>query len=349
MENNAKVTNQKSKRDKNMKRKNTFVRVLFMLAVLIATTLSGSTVQAATDKPLTIKTMKVSVWPEYDDPRVLVIYQGEFNDGTSFPKVVKFSAPTGSEINQVCALKQPGDEHLCQLYETSIEQDNLNISFTLPITTYFMEYYWDGIKGQPDKSFTFKYIAPYTVDKLDLEIQQPLRTADFKLAQTYASVNSDEHGMKNYHYVFNNVTQGQVISIDASYTKSDNKPSVAKKPGSGSTSSGGGGVNYYWIAGTAGAALALFIGYKLFNRKPAYVPIPAAQPRRPVRIEAGRQAQAQSSRREQFRQPQNQPPKATPANRQGVAMSAFCPSCGVKLNAGDNFCHGCGEKTRRPA
>ncbi|MDO8636606.1 MAG: zinc ribbon domain-containing protein, partial [Dehalococcoidia bacterium] len=305
---------------------------------------------AASDKPLTIKNMKVSVWPEYDDSRVLVIYQGEFNDGTSFPRLVKFPALLGSEINQVCAIKQPGDVHLCQLYDTSTEQDNLNISYTLPIPTYLLEYYWDGIKGLPDKSFTFKYQAPYAVDKLDLEIQQPLKASDFKLVPNYASVNSDNLGMKFYHYIFNNVTPGQVISVDASYVKGDNKPSVAKKPGSGTGSStgAGGGLNYYWILGIAAAAVVAFITYKVFNRKPAYVPARTAPSRRAARVEAARYVETNVPRREPFRQSRGeQPGTAAPIAQQGTVTSAFCSNCGVRLNAGDKFCHACGEKTRR--
>ena len=153
-----------------MKSRSALVRAFIVCAALLAVALIASPVIAASDKPLTIKTMKLSVWPEYDDPRVLVIYQGEFADSSAFPTPVKFPVPIGSEINQVCAIKQPGDEHLCQLYDTTTEQDNLEISYTLPIPTYFLEYYWDGIKGQPDKSFTYKYVSPYTIDRLKLRL-----------------------------------------------------------------------------------------------------------------------------------------------------------------------------------
>ena len=75
------------------------------------------------------------------DPRVLVMYEGEFNVDTPFPQPVAFPVPLGSEINQVCALQPPNDEHLCQLYETLTEPDNLLVVYTLPIPTYFLEYY----------------------------------------------------------------------------------------------------------------------------------------------------------------------------------------------------------------
>ena len=336
-----------------MKSRSVLVRVFIVCAVLFAVALIASPVIGASDNPLTIKTMKLSVWPEYDDPRVLVIYQGEFADGSAFPQPVMFPVPLGSEINQVCAIKQPGDEHLCQLYDTKSNQDNLEISYTLPIPTYFLEYYWDGIKGQPDKSFIYKYVSPYAIDRLEVDVQQPLKATDFKLGQTYASVTSDSTGMKYYHYVFNDVKQGQVISLDASYTKPDNKPSVAKKETSGV---GTGGGSLYTVIGIAAAALAVFvIGFVAFKRKPVPAVVRAGQSRRAARAQAMRrasesqrapaQAVPKPSRPESARPPSVKP--ETVSRQVGVGGAMFCPKCGERLEVGDNFCPGCGDKARK--
>lgn len=107
-------------------------------------------------------------------------------------------------------------------------------------------------------------------------------------------------------------------------------------------------MNYYWIVGIAAAVLAVFIAYKVFNRKPAYVPARTAPSRRAARVEAARRTPAQAPRQEPFRQSRNEPPKVAPVARQGTA-AAFCANCGARLNTGSNFCHVCGEKARIPS
>ncbi len=318
---------------------------------------------AASDNPPVIKRMKVSVWPEYDDPRIMVTYQGEFKDGSLFPQQVAFPVPLGTEMNMVCALKPPNDEHLCQLYDTQTAKDNLNISYNLPIPTYYLEYYWDGISEQSDKSFNFKYVSPYAADSLELEIQQPLKATNFKLAQSYASANSDSQGMKYYHYFFNNVTQGQVISVDATYTKPDNKPSVAKSQassgGSGnSAAAGSSGSSPYVLIGIGAALMvAVVAGLIMFRRKPAPVHVrmtamrtppvrttPPAQTRRERRYEAQRTHRQEMQQRPPGAELANIDPPANPGLQSTGAV--FCSKCGTRLASDASFCHVCGAKVK---
>ncbi|MDO8568823.1 MAG: zinc ribbon domain-containing protein [Dehalococcoidales bacterium] len=337
-------------------KKRKLTRAFLIVGLLVAVALIASPAMGASDK-LSVKKMKVSVWPEYDDPRVMVTYQGEFKDGSVFPQGVKFPVPLGSEMNMVCALKPPNEEHLCQLYDTLTGSDDLSISYTLPIPTYYLEYYWDGIKGLPDKSFTFKYVSPYAIDTLELEVQQPLKATNFKLAQPYASATSDGLGMKYYHYAFNNVTPGQVISVDASYTKPDSKPSVAKKPASGSggsSASGAGGSSTYAFMGIGAALLAVAtVGFLLLRRKPVAAPVrtPPVQSRKAARVEARRIEAQRAHRQEIFRtaRPEPVPRAAPPSAPRPQGGGAFCTQCGTRLAAGSQFCHVCGSKAKGAA
>lgn len=98
---------------------------ILTLGLLVTTALIAPPAMAETGEPLTIKNMKVSLWPEYDDPRVLVIYEGEFDNEVIFPQPVAFPVPLSSEISQACALQQPGNVHLCQLYETFLQNQTI--------------------------------------------------------------------------------------------------------------------------------------------------------------------------------------------------------------------------------
>lgn len=355
-----------------------------MGGLLLAASLNSAVVSAATDQSQpTIKSMKISVSPEYDDPRIMVVYQGEFADGSAFPQQVNFPVPLGSEMNMVCALQPPNDDHLCQLYDTQTLGDGLDISYKLPIPTYYLEYYWDGLKVEADKSFDFSYVSPYAIDKLEVDVQQPLRSTDFNLAEQYASATTDSQGFKHYQYVFNNVTAGQTINIDATYTKADNNPSVAKQTSSGSSSSGG-GTNPYTLIIIGAVVVAAAAGFVLFRRKPATDPARAssgrgaAVPSRSAARAEIRRARAQDGMvmaeagqigvRQAARPTATPPSKAAFGGRQSQtrpvnasrgtsdthsmasvpteAVATFCTQCGTKLAPGSLFCHACGAKAR---
>ena len=302
--------------------------VVLILSSVITAALIAPSAMAASGEPLTIKTMKVSLWPEYDDPRVLVIYEGEFYTDASFPQPVAFPVPLGSEMSQVCALQPPDNDHLCQLYETLTEPDNLSISYTLPVPTYYLEYYWDGIKGQPEKSFAFQYVSPYAVDTLEIDVQQPLTATGFELALPYASATSDSRGMKYFRYVFQDVKSGQVINIDASYSKSDDRPSV-----SGSQIGGAGGSNGYLWIGIGAAIVVIAAGLILFTRKPA---VSRTQSRRAARIEANRSGDRTTQR----------PAAPKPSLPAPGTEVLFCSHCGTKLVSGAVFCQLCGAEVK---
>ncbi|MDO8717129.1 MAG: hypothetical protein Q7J73_10055, partial [Dehalococcoidales bacterium] len=78
-----------------MKKIGALIRAFIILGLLLVMALTASPAMGASDSPPTIKTMKVQVWPEYDDPRIMVTYQGEFKDASVFPQPVKFPAPLG--------------------------------------------------------------------------------------------------------------------------------------------------------------------------------------------------------------------------------------------------------------
>ena len=64
-----------------------------LLVLLFAALLFPNAVVAG--EGMELKNFSVDIWPEYDDPRVLVIYQGTFvNAGNSdFSGYVKFNIP----------------------------------------------------------------------------------------------------------------------------------------------------------------------------------------------------------------------------------------------------------------
>jgi hypothetical protein len=318
----------KSREEALMLNKGLLFKILpaVVLVALLASALAALPASGAAEVGLSLKSMRISIWPEYDDPRILVLYEGEFADGAVFPQDVKFPAPAGASIGQVCALTKPANEHLCQLYETSPEGDGIVISYNLPIPTFFLEYYYDGLQGQPDRTFSYQYLSPYPIERLSIEVQQPLRSSDFSLSPAYVS-SASSGGFKYYQYTFNNVEAGQAIRIDGSYTKTDTQPSIAGQQSAGGSSSA------LAITGIIVGAVAVgAVGIMVYRRRPT-----------PARATASR-GPARPSR--QPRQAQMMMLKGSSTSSRNRAGS-FCTQCGGKLDAGDRFCAQCGAAARK--
>jgi len=110
---------------------------------------------ARAEADMVLKDFTVDVWPEYDDPRVLAIYQGTFvNNGSSdFDGYVKFNIPKEAQINMACEIVN--GNHLCQPYKTEDKGDYVELKWKTtkiikPGQEYpvFLEFYYDPI---PDK------------------------------------------------------------------------------------------------------------------------------------------------------------------------------------------------------
>lgn len=315
--------------------------VMGLVALLLALALGFLPVSAfAQEKELKVSHMRVSIWPEYDEPRVLGIFQGQLADKTTFPAPVKFLLPKDAEVNQACALTESG-EHQCQVYETAIEGDFKAVTYKLPLRTFFLDFYYNPLAEGTNKSFDYVFKAPYSVDTLEMEVQQPLKATDFKVSPEAMSQGSDEKGFKYARYTYPSVPDGQDYKFSVSYTKTDPKPSVEKPPQGGApqgqaATGGAGGFTFsplvILLSITVSIMLAL-VGYIIVTARggggkavrPAYSHAGSGKSKRPVKYNGG------------------QGKGGTGQARAG----RFCTSCGSATEQGDNFCPNCGKKLRR--
>src|SRR3989337_2518095 len=103
----------------------------------------------AATKGLSIGRMKVSIMPEYDDPSVLAIYDGRFEEVSSYPIKTSFLIPKGSVISDACSLSHAG-QHFCQLYKTVNRGEHDEVSLLLPYPNFYLSFHTPrfGVKGE---------------------------------------------------------------------------------------------------------------------------------------------------------------------------------------------------------
>lgn len=182
---------------------------------------------------LNIGRMKVSVMPEYDDPSVLVIYDGRFADASRYPIKTSFLIPKGSVISDACSLSHEG-QHFCQLYKTVNRGSFDEVSLILPYPNFYLSFHTPRIDtGIETKAIDYRIKVNNAVKTLEVDVQQPLRSSAFKVVPPNGATKTQSDGstslIRGFHhevYKIEDVAAHQERGFQISYVKKDPSPSV---------------------------------------------------------------------------------------------------------------------------
>ena len=184
-------------------------------------------------KDLVIGRMKVAIMPEYDDPSVLAIYDGKFEDVSSYPIKTSFLIPKGSVISDACSLSHEG-QHFCQLYRTINRGALDEVSLLLPYPNFYLSFHTPQLdmKGEK-KEFNYLIKANHPIKILEVDIQQPLRSSVFNTSPPEDAAMMEKggaisvlKGFNHFTYKFEGVPKDHESAFKISYLKNDPNPSV---------------------------------------------------------------------------------------------------------------------------
>lgn len=296
--------------------------LIFLLAV---------TPQALAQDANRLSQLKISVWPEYDTPNVLVLLDGTLADKSNLPREVSVLIPTGAQLTVTTYQNADGTLAAEQPNKvTDLGDGYSRVTFTTNQPTFRVEYYHDLLRGSPDKTLDFAYKLVVPADQVTLDVQQPLKATNFAVNPSTPNMRTDTDGFKYFTYNFSNVAAGQVITTQVKYTKSDANPSVtAQTPAQSAPASAASTAptnnsssNLLILGGVVALGLAAVLGFFYWQQQT-------------------RQTQAVVSKMSP-RQFQRERRRA----RGTDSKTAFCTQCGNALEADDVFCPKCGTKRR---
>jgi len=305
--------------------------MIFRLSVALFLVAAWSPVSRAFAEDPRIKSLSVSVWPEYDDPRVLVQYEGDF-EGLSLPQEVSFLVPQGAAIGSACGVS-PNGQHTSETWKSKdVEGGFTQITYKLTQPKFHVEYYYQPLAGSPNKSMAYSYKTLYPVDTLNLEVQQPLKAAEFAVTPATSEVSNDKDGFKYYHYRFDKVPTGGTSSFQVSYTKPDDNPSVKRSQTTGQASQAGDSNTTAILVIVVGAVVLGGGAFYAVSRKPQRRYGTGRGGLYPSVAAASRGSSA----------------PVNPRRGKGASASraAFCRQCGTAIQGADNFCPKCGQRVR---
>ena len=305
-------------------------RIVLLVTVVMLFALSAW--PAVAQGELAIPQASLKLWPEYDDPGVLVIFAGDFADTATFPQTVAFPVAAGAR-NIQATVNDPAKGLLSQ--EWSKQDDK--VAYMLPQPGFHLEYYVDRPPSGDKRQIVHTFEAPYPIQSLEVAVQQPARATDFSVTPQPSSTVIGPDGL-TYHMInLNNLAAGEQREIAISYVKTDSSLSspqlaltnatpaaqaempTATQPSPAAETS--------WLPFLLiGLGLLALVGigvYWFLTRRRAAAP--AGPARRPT-VSAPPQ------------------PAARPSPAGAVT---FCTQCGNALRPDDRFCAQCGTP-RKP-
>ncbi len=204
----------------------------------------------------------VDLWlyPEYDDPRLLVMMVGEVV-GVAPPAPIEFLVPEGAQMFSAGSidadLKYAGGPP--ERTPSDVTGWDV-ISYEITTSTFRVEYYLEAIEGDVDKLVTSEFITLLPIDGLLVHVQQPRKSSDFRVmpyVESSMTAEDYENGFRELLYAYTALSASDSLRFDIEYTKSDPLPSLAIEESSfaGWPYVGGGiagvcllcGVAAYWV------------------------------------------------------------------------------------------------------
>jgi hypothetical protein len=169
----------------------------------------------------TFNEWQLNLWPEYDDPRLLVMFNGTLDPTVVLPYTLEYDIPIGAQMGMACQLL-PDGAHDCQPQQSEVSDEIKTIAFSAPTEReLYMEYYVDPMDGErPDqRQFTYSFTPPDDIDRLSVQVKQPNDSEDFVLEPAPMQTLTDAAGFSYLTYVFNDVKAGEPIDINFSYSR----------------------------------------------------------------------------------------------------------------------------------
>lgn len=295
---------------------------------LIALFLAGAILvpsHAYGQAPISLASLQVQLWPEYDQPSMLVIYDFQVGSGTALPVGVSLKFP--KDANLIAVAVQSADGSLMNADYLESAGDELWQSVVVQIqspTTYRLEYYQPLRRTDARRQFSFQWNGEYAVQDFGLSIRLP---ADATGVTTNPELipKQSSGGTMYLEKDLGSLGAGDAFDLSLDYTRSSDALAASQadlqpsQPLDGSTQGRVMLSNYYpYILGALG--IVLVAGGSLYFWQ---------------------SSRARSPREKRHRSSSEKAPRRDD--------DVYCHQCGARAEPGDRFCRVCGTKLRAPA
>jgi len=290
-----------------------------------------------------LELLTVQLWPEYDRPETLVIYQGQLTADTELPIQLTFLLP--DHVSGVHAVAYAENNALLQVPDSEIEfiegnNERKLLSFSVPSHSFHFEYYDSAILtiADEERTLSYRFGSPLDAEKIVIELQQPHLAENFQLTPAANRTLNDEQGLAYHRVEIPGLKLGEAFNVEATYSRptmdfsidtiqttvsqapptQNNPPIMPTEPTTTSPSTN-----------TLGYVL-ISVGFLVLVGSGGYWWWSSQQPKK------------------QYTRAKSHPITATtPQLSHSPSPAGFCHQCGTALRLGAEFCHACGTPRRK--
>lgn len=275
--------------------------------------------------PQSLDRVAVWIWPEYDRPEVLVIYNVSLSAQTSLPAEVNFRIPKTVGRPNAVAMKDVDGSLVNLSYSSADEGDWSILTFTSPVPDFQIEYYDATLKKEgSQRNYSYTWPGFFAVNDLTVQVQQPLGASQMQIVPRIGSGATGADGLTYYNADVGKVAAGTKFTYTISYQKSSDALSVSSQPVSPAApidqnTPGRQTMQEVlpWVIAGLGVLLIFGGGFWFWQ--------------------SGRERQNAPGRRRHA---------AEKAAETGAGQAIYCHQCGKRASPGDVFCRTCGTRLR---
>jgi hypothetical protein len=265
-------------------------------------------------------TLTVQLWPEFDQPSMLVIYDFTLVEGASLPVNFNLRIPQDATLSAVAYA--PSGNLLNVPYQDPVEQDGWQVvTFTIDTpAVYHVEYYAPLIQTDANREYQYIWPGDHAVKTFNVSVKIPVDTTEYSTDPQMRVTAPTDNGQTILEWSTSNLEAGEQLPIKISYTKTSDRLSISDQPletGIVDDSTAGRiSLNNYlpYILGGLGILLILAGGLYFWQTSKGRH---GTRPRHQVRTEEA---------------------------DEGVI---YCHQCGKRAQPADRFCRTCGTRLRK--
>lgn len=291
--------------------------LIFLAGVFFALPISAS---AQNDAGLSFVT--VQLWPEYDQPSMLVIVDFQAATDTTLPATLSFRIPT--EANLIAVASDAGNgQFLDHPYDgPTAEGEYQTFSLTIEENKpYRFEYYQPLSFNGEERIFSYLWESGYAVENFKYLLLEPLDATNVTVDPNYTAQETF-NGLNYYDGAPVRLAAGEQYALNMSYKKTTDtlvsqaqavqiaEPVNEDTPGRVSLTN-----SLPYIIG--GLGIIMIAGGLMYY------------------FQWGRRSAGSKSRR-----------RHSQSTAENDATSAYCPQCGARAKPSDRFCRTCGARLR---
>ena len=178
-------------------------------------------VNAVADE-ITISSLQIDIWPEYDRPAVLVTYRIRLSNDTILPASLSISIPKEASRPSRLAVQEVDDMYYDINFTTTELDEDVIITFTTPSQDIQLEYYDPRLVfSDTVRNYALEWKNPYLVNALTIRVQQPVNTARMTLSPDMGSSRTGQDGLEYFLYLAGSLDAGRSFVIAMEYEKPD--------------------------------------------------------------------------------------------------------------------------------